>query len=110
MDDAVVAIEAPLHRPILLGLVHWRDMPLTDHAGLITGIAQDFGDRVAARLQVVGVPGCGPGLVDHVADPGLVRILAREKRRAGRTASRAVVELREANALPGELVEIRCRD
>ena len=58
------------------------------------------------RLQSAAITGL-PIVGVHRADACLVRIKARQQRRAGGTAARGVIELSESEAAGGKCVEIR---
>ena len=49
-------------------------------------------------------------VIDHVADAGLVGVDAREERGAGGAAATGVIELREAQAVLRQGVEVRRGD
>ena len=76
-------------------------MPFADEAGLIAVGLEQLGQRRfgLTQAQVIG---------DHAV---LVRILAGEKDRAGRTADRRIGErLAEEDAVGGEAIEVRRAD
>src|SRR5262249_42708506 len=111
-DGAVIAVEAALQRPVVLGaarLVVPGDVPLADRVGAIPGRLKGFGDGNAIAVQVAAVT-VETLVLHHVADAGLVWIKAGEQTGAGRAAAGGVVELREAQAAGGEGVEVGRRD
>ncbi len=80
-------------------------MPFAGHGGEITGVAEHFGDGDAIVIEATAIAR-DVVVIRHVADAGLVRIKAGEQGRATGAAAAGVVELREAQAGAGELVEV----
>ena len=82
------------------------DVPLSDHARVITRFAERLGDRhgvlrqrAAVSRQVV--------VEGHPADAGLMLVKTREQRRAGRAAAARIVESVETQAFGCQPVEVR---
>ena len=91
---------------VSVGLVRLRrDVPLAAHVGVVAAGLQHLRDRHAAVVEVAGVA-LRAGVVGEDADAGLVRMQAGQQRGARRAAARGVVELREAQAVGGEAVEV----
>jgi len=82
-------------------------MPFAHHPRVISAGPQNFRDRDAPVAQLSLVRRLLIQLLIHRADPRLVRIEPRQKRRSRRTASRHVVELRKANSLLGHRIDMR---
>ena len=107
---AVEPIEAPLDRPTVLWTVRpdmrvLREVPLARHVSGITGGPQNFGNCQATLIQfpaitiVTSVPG-------HVANTSLMWIQTCEQSCSRGAATRRVVELREAQSILRERVEV----
>ena len=114
--EAVEVIEAAYRRRHAVAHV-----PFADGGGMIAGGLEHLRDGDATGVERAAIAGEGFALVaragetraaigGHEADAGLVRIQAGEQRSARRTTPRAVVELREAQPIGGERIEIRCAD
>ena len=84
-------------------------VPLAGHGGEVARAAQHLGDGDAAVVEPAAVAGHAV-VLGHVPDAGLVRIQAGQQRGARRAAAAGVVELREAQAAGGQLVEVRRGD
>ena len=105
-DRAVELVEAALQRPGVGRLHEARcDVPLAAHVGAVAVALQRLRDRGAAMVEVAGVA-FGPRVVREDAHAGLVRMESREHRCPRRAASRRVVELREAQAVRRQAVEV----
>lgn len=107
MDDAVIALEAALQRPIVLRLVHRRHVPFPRHRGSIPRAAEHLRDRLAVRTEIVGVARSRACLIHHVAHTGLMRIESGQQAGPRRTTTHAIVELSESNSARCQPVEIR---
>ena len=115
VNRAVEGFEPPVERPVgaLLGFDHLArlaevvgDVPLPAHAGGVARVAEGFGHRRTVGGEFTAVA-LGPTVVDHVPHPRLVRIATGHERRPGGAAPRGVVEVREADPVGGEPVEVR---
>jgi hypothetical protein len=73
-----------------------------------TGLER-LGDGDAAIVEVACVA-FRAEVVSEDADAGLVRVQAREQRRARGAAARGVIELRAAQAAGGQAIEVGCLD
>ena len=94
---------------VFRGALGQRQVPLADHRRRIAGCSQRLGDGHRVRFQTALVT--RRALVEgHAPHARLVRIQPGQQRRAGRTAARSVVEVREAQAVRGEPVEVRSLD
>ena len=80
-------------------------MPLAGHDGVVTGVAEDFGegDGVFGEDVLVGGEIGGTG---HVTNASLVGVEAGENGGARGAAAAGVVEVGEAQAVGGEGVEV----
>ncbi len=109
-DGAEELVEAALQRPGVGGFGQAaRDVPLAAHVRLVAVALERLRDGDAALVQVAGVA-LGTRVVGEDADAGLVRVQAGQHRRPRRAAARGVVELREAQPVGGEAVEVRRLD
>jgi hypothetical protein len=105
-DEAEVLVEPAVGRPVGALL---SDVPLTGHQRRIPALAQSFRNRHATLVQTSLIRR-EAAVLDHVADPGLVRVQSGQQGCACGAAPRGVVELRKADTPPGEPVEVRRSD
>ncbi len=104
----VEPIESPLHRPVG-GVAHRMrtgHMPLPGHRRVVARRLQHLGDRHGLVAQVSRVSRCAFHFPHHEPHPCLVRVEPGEERRTRGTAARAVVELREAQPVRRQRVEL----
>ncbi len=97
-----VAIESPIGRPVRTLLAH---VPLARHQRAIARRLQCLGNRDALLVQIALIGGITL-VAHHEPDARLVGVQPRQQRCPRRAAASAVVELREANALGREAVEM----
>ena len=111
LQEAVVAIESALQRPVVQrtrrgAFRHRRQMPLSGGERRVTVVAQNLGQRrggTGERAAHVGKAGVHVGDRAH---PDRVMIASREQARARGRAQRGGVKAREAQATGGEPVDI----
>ena len=109
-DGAEEIVEAALQWPGIgrLGQAG-RDVPFAAEIGLVLFLLENLGDGDAALVQIAGIA-FRPVAVGEDADPGLMRVQAGQQRGARRAAARGVVELRIAQAVGRQTVQIGCLD
>ena len=95
-DDSIVGVESPAHRigrgihefceqDLVVKIAHvprphlcLREVPLSDHAGFVSTIAEHFGNRHTVGLEEAAI--AGPILLEgHFADTGLMGIQAGQQ-------------------------------
>jgi hypothetical protein len=87
------------------------EMPFAGHGGEVTGIAQDFGNRHAAREKdAVEAARLWFDFIVEPAHAGLLRIQAAEESGARGATAWRVVKLAETQSISGERVQIRRGD
>ncbi len=107
--DGPVPLEIE-HR-FCLGLRHVRDgemtqMPFAHHGGVVTGRAENLGDRYALVVELALVGGFMVQRLVHGPDSRFVRIQPSQQRSARRAAPGHVVKLRKAKALLRHRVDV----
>jgi len=100
------ALEAARPRCDAVVLAH---VPLAAHDREVARRPQHLGDGHAATVEAALVARLAL-VLGHVADARLVRVETGQQRGARRAAARGVIELREAQAVRRERVEIRRRN
>ena len=105
-DGAEEVVETALHGPGIGRLDQVaRHVPLATEIAAVARGLEHLGDGGAALVQVAGVA-FRARVIRQDANAGLMRVQTREQRRARRTAARRVVELREAQAVTGQPVQM----
>ena len=103
-------IEAAPRRPGVGRVPHvGREVPLAAQAGGVAGGLEDLRDGQASLVERTSVP-IRAIVAREDAYSGLVRVQAREHRRARWAAARRVVEAREPRTRPPEAIQSRGRD
>ena len=109
-DGAEEMVEAALQRPGVRRLREVaRDVPLAAEVGRVFVLLQHLGDGDAALVQVAGIAFRSVAVGEN-ADAGLVRMQSGQQRCARRAAAGGVIELRIAQAVGREAVEVRSFD
>ena len=105
-DGAEEIVEAALQRPGIgrLGQAG-RNVPLAAEIGLVVVLLEHLGDGDAALVQIAGIAFRSVA-VGEDADPGLMRMQAGQQRGARRAAAGGVVELRIAQAVGRQSIQI----
>ena len=105
-DGAEEVVKSPLHGPRISGFAEiGSDVPLPAHVGAITGRFQHLRNGRAILAQIARIS-LGSRIISQDADPGLVRMQAGQQRRPRRAAPGSIVELRIAQTLAREPIEI----
>ncbi len=105
-DGAEELVEAALQGPGIGRLRQAaRHVPLAAHVGLVAVGLERLGNGDAALVQVAGIA-LRTGIVGQDADTGLMRVQTGQHRCARGTAARRIVELREAQAVARQPVEV----
>lgn len=111
VDGAVEAVEASLAWPVVavgfavFGFGDGGDVPFAGHVGAVAGRLESLGDGEALGVEIAAVGGEAV-VTGHMTDACLMRVEAGEEGASRRAAAAGVVELREAEAVAGELVEV----
>ena len=111
LEEAVVALEAALHRPRVLraggGAVGvTAEVPLADGEGGIARVAEDLGRSGDVGGELAPVAGIAGVVLADVADARCVRVDPGEQGGPGGRAHRVDVKVREADSLSGKAVEV----
>ena len=91
------------------GPVLQADVPFSGHGGEISGGLERFGNGGALGIEPAFITGHA-AVFHHVADPGLMRINARQQRGAGGATAAGIVELGETQTVFGKGIEMRRRN
>jgi hypothetical protein len=109
VNRAIKAMKSSAQRPIVLRTMRVyvpAQVPFADSIAAVTGRLEHLGDGAAGPVQAACIAGLAR-LLQHVADPRLVRVKSRQKTRARRTAAGSVIELREAQSASRQAVQVR---